>query len=565
MRPAPRARSDPDRRGRGPPFVAPARSAQTLRRPRRSAFALWPKAIRSGPICCFLAELDASASIASRTACPSPTCRRRTRVARAREHGMPPLDRGRFTADAALDATLERLLRAGRRHRHAGMRRAGARARHAPPMPRRATTMVRAVLADAIPVEALAEHVFVAAALQVHFARLAARLDAERAGPGRRRRLPGLRRPAGRLDGGRLAGRARHALLRLLAVRDAVALRAHQMHAVRLDQGHRLSGDRGRPGHGQGRDLRRLPRLREDPAAAARIRRSIRSPTMSRPSASICWCARAAIGAARSIRSCSAIESATMANADSQRLRKLPSVDEVLRAAAAALAIARFGRPAVVDAVRAGARRGARATARRAEPPDDVAAAALARLDARTHAQPAAGVQSHRHGAAHQSRPRAARRSSDRGRASRRCAPPSRSSSISATGKRGERDDHRARAAVRTDRRRGRDRRQQQRRRRAARAQHAGQGPRSDRLARRADRDRRRLPHARHHGARRRQAGRGRHHQPHAPEGLCRRDRPTDRADPQGAHLELPHRGLHQGGRRARTRGASRASATCRW
>jgi len=37
---------------------------------------------------------------------------------------------------------------------------------------------VRAVLADAIPVETLADHVYVAAALQVHFARLAARLDA---------------------------------------------------------------------------------------------------------------------------------------------------------------------------------------------------------------------------------------------------------------------------------------------------------------------------------------------------------------------------------------------------
>ena len=40
--------------------------------------------------------------------------------------------------------------------------------------------MVRAVLADSIPVEALADHLFIAAALQVHFARQAARLEAER-------------------------------------------------------------------------------------------------------------------------------------------------------------------------------------------------------------------------------------------------------------------------------------------------------------------------------------------------------------------------------------------------
>jgi FdhE protein len=38
--------------------------------------------------------------------------------------------------------------------------------------------MMNAVLSNAIPVETLAQHVFVAAALQVHFARLAARLDA---------------------------------------------------------------------------------------------------------------------------------------------------------------------------------------------------------------------------------------------------------------------------------------------------------------------------------------------------------------------------------------------------
>src|SRR5262249_50271345 len=33
-------------------------------------------------------------------------------LARSREFGMPPLDRGRFTADAACNATLERLLAA---------------------------------------------------------------------------------------------------------------------------------------------------------------------------------------------------------------------------------------------------------------------------------------------------------------------------------------------------------------------------------------------------------------------------------------------------------------------
>ena len=97
--------------------------------------------------------------------------------AQARQHAMPPLDRNRFTADAALDATLDRLLAlAVDIDMPDSAREALARARGADAAARDA--MVRAVLADAIPVETLADHVYVAAALQVHFARLAARLDA---------------------------------------------------------------------------------------------------------------------------------------------------------------------------------------------------------------------------------------------------------------------------------------------------------------------------------------------------------------------------------------------------
>ncbi len=96
--------------------------------------------------------------------------------ARAREHGMPPLDRGHFTADAALNATLDRLFAvAAEIDMPDDARVALARARGANAAAR--DEMVRAVLADAIPVESLADHVYVAAALQVHFTRLAARLD----------------------------------------------------------------------------------------------------------------------------------------------------------------------------------------------------------------------------------------------------------------------------------------------------------------------------------------------------------------------------------------------------
>jgi len=96
---------------------------------------------------------------------------------RAHQFAMPPLDRARFAPDTAFRATLDRLLDLLR----------------AVPMPEMARAaldrlswleeaardaMMRDVLAESIPMAELAEHTFVAAALQVHFARMAARLDA---------------------------------------------------------------------------------------------------------------------------------------------------------------------------------------------------------------------------------------------------------------------------------------------------------------------------------------------------------------------------------------------------
>src|SRR5262249_51763745 len=97
-------------------------------------------------------------------------------VARAKAHAMPPLDRNGFAADAAFDATLERLLAlAGGLARPQAAGDALDRLNDAPAEARE--IMIQNVLADAIPIEALAEHVLLAAALQVHFARLAQRLD----------------------------------------------------------------------------------------------------------------------------------------------------------------------------------------------------------------------------------------------------------------------------------------------------------------------------------------------------------------------------------------------------
>lgn len=97
-------------------------------------------------------------------------------VARAKQHSMPPLDRGSFKPDAAFDATFERLISlASTIDMPATARGALQRLKEADAAARE--IMIGNVLADSIPIEALAEHVFLAAALQVHFARLARRLD----------------------------------------------------------------------------------------------------------------------------------------------------------------------------------------------------------------------------------------------------------------------------------------------------------------------------------------------------------------------------------------------------
>ena len=100
-------------------------------------------------------------------------------IGQALEHGMPPISRAPFEPDATALLTIDRLLdrlgqapRAGRD----GRRHPGSVA-SAPPEARRA--MVAAALEDAAPMDDMAQRVLVAAALQVHFARLAAMLVAD--------------------------------------------------------------------------------------------------------------------------------------------------------------------------------------------------------------------------------------------------------------------------------------------------------------------------------------------------------------------------------------------------
>jgi len=97
-------------------------------------------------------------------------------IARARQFRMPPLDRLRFTRDEALDAVRQRLLAVADRIAMPDNARLALERIRTADLALEAA-MIGAVLENAIPVEALAEHVFVAAVLQVHFARLASQLD----------------------------------------------------------------------------------------------------------------------------------------------------------------------------------------------------------------------------------------------------------------------------------------------------------------------------------------------------------------------------------------------------
>lgn len=98
---------------------------------------------------------------------------------RAREFGMPPLDRNQVEPDGVLSETLKRLFDAvAPLAKPAEAQAALERVKAAPPEAMRG--MMRDVVADAIPADAIAEHVYVAAGLQVHFARLAARLDRDK-------------------------------------------------------------------------------------------------------------------------------------------------------------------------------------------------------------------------------------------------------------------------------------------------------------------------------------------------------------------------------------------------
>jgi FdhE protein len=128
------------------------------------------------PYLLFLAGI-ADAQHRAQDGLPAPALPEADALNRAREFGMPALDRTRFAPDSTFERTLEHLLAAVDVYMPEEAKAALDRVRAVGPEAR--AEMARAVLDYAIPMEALAEHLFVAAALQVHFARLAAELDAK--------------------------------------------------------------------------------------------------------------------------------------------------------------------------------------------------------------------------------------------------------------------------------------------------------------------------------------------------------------------------------------------------
>jgi FdhE protein len=97
-------------------------------------------------------------------------------VARARQFDMPPIDRAAFKPDAVMHETCRRLFEALEKTEKPGAAETAlARMRQLddPSL----DPLIAAVLADSIPADALAEHIFAAAAVQVHFARLASRMN----------------------------------------------------------------------------------------------------------------------------------------------------------------------------------------------------------------------------------------------------------------------------------------------------------------------------------------------------------------------------------------------------
>lgn len=167
---------NPDAIGRvaAPPFVRMP-DPRALFENRSGRLELLAQTSELAPYLRFIAGIAAAQSRIQDNL-PEPEAPAADVLERAREFGMPPLDRNRVEMDEVLGETLDRLFDAvATLEKPEAAQAALARVRAAAPEQR--VGIVHGVLSDAIPADAMAEHVYVAAGVQVHFARLAAKLD----------------------------------------------------------------------------------------------------------------------------------------------------------------------------------------------------------------------------------------------------------------------------------------------------------------------------------------------------------------------------------------------------
>ena len=160
-----------------PPFVR-LPDPRRLFEARRERLEVLAQTSNLAPYLRFIAGI-AAAQGAIQDGLPEPVLPPPDALDRAREFGMTPLDRNQVDDDDLISVTLGRLFDAVAplpkpTEAQAALERVKAAS------PEEMSDMVRNVLADAIPADTIAEHVYVAAGLQVHFARLAARLDKDR-------------------------------------------------------------------------------------------------------------------------------------------------------------------------------------------------------------------------------------------------------------------------------------------------------------------------------------------------------------------------------------------------
>jgi FdhE protein len=165
--------------GQAPLALLPDPVALFTRRAKRLAFLA--ESSRLGPYLRFLSDLvSLQARLAARLPAIEPVPVER--VERARAAGMPPIEAGALAACPILAATITALLDAATEIAQPEAARAAledARGRGTEAQSR----MVENLLAATVPVEEAAAHLYVAAGLQIHAARLAATLPAARLVP----------------------------------------------------------------------------------------------------------------------------------------------------------------------------------------------------------------------------------------------------------------------------------------------------------------------------------------------------------------------------------------------